>query len=156
VIACGCGSWGGFSIKFGAREVEDDGLGLGVQFFFLQHNAVGMQELVGDVGKDRGATGRDAAFGHQDEETGKEFAEVFGGGELGMTGEEVFREVGGIIGEGREDGRDLLAEMLGTKAKLRFRSSQAATGAILIAMLAARAGWRRAGACGGGRWSFRG
>ena len=41
-----------------------------------------MQELVGDVGENRGAAGRNAALGDLNEEAGEEFAEVFGGGEL--------------------------------------------------------------------------
>ncbi len=74
-------------------------------------DAVGMQELVGDVSENGGAPGRHAALGRLDEEVGKEIAEVFRGGEMGMAGEEVLGEVGGVIGGRREDGGDLQAEM---------------------------------------------
>jgi len=95
-----------------ARQVEDDFLGLVVEFlFFLLDDAVGMQELVGDVSENGGASGRDAAFGRLDEEVGKEFAEVFRGGEMSEAGEEVRREVGGVTGGRREDGGGVQTEM---------------------------------------------
>jgi hypothetical protein len=63
----------------GAREIEDDLLGLGVFLVqFLLDNAVGMQELARDVGENGGAAGRDAAFGGLDEQAREEFAQVLG------------------------------------------------------------------------------
>ena len=112
-----------------------------------------MQELVGDVGKDRGATGRDAAFGHQDEETGKEFAEVFGGGEVSVAGEEVLGEVGGVAG-GKREGKGLQMEVIRTKTGLGFQAWATAALAIGEAMQAARAGGRGAGCASGfGLWT---
>jgi hypothetical protein len=58
---------------------------------------VGVEELVGDVGKDGGAAGRDAAFGDEGEEAAEELADVDAGGELGEFGEEVGGEVFRII-----------------------------------------------------------
>ncbi len=103
---------GGLSVAFGARQIEDDGLGIVVQFlFFLLHDAVGMKELVGDVSENGGAAGRNAAFGRLDEEAREEFAQVFRRGEFGEVAEEVAGEVGGVIGIGGEGGGDFQAEM---------------------------------------------
>jgi len=115
----------------------------------LQDDAVGIQQLVGDVGKDRGTARRDAAFGHQDEEAAKEFAEVFGGGELRMSREEVFGEVGGVIG-GRREGKGLQMEVIRTKTGLGFQAWATAALAIGEAMQAARANGRRVGGCAAG------
>src|SRR5690242_19698977 len=83
----------------GAREIEDDLLGLGVFLVqFLFDNAVGMQELARDVGENGGAAGRDAAFGGLDEQAREEFAQVLGRGELGEVVKEVFREIFGVNG----------------------------------------------------------
>src|SRR5215471_11330670 len=97
-----------------------------------------MQELVGDVGENGGAARGDAAFGHQDEEAGKEFAQVFGGGELGMIGEEVFGEVGRVL-RGRREGGGLQMEMIGTKAGLGFQAGTTAALSVGEAMQAAGA-----------------
>src|SRR5262249_10155618 len=94
-----CWSWSGNLVEFGAREIEEDGLGLVFQFLFLEDDAMRMQELVGDVGEDSGAARGDAAFSHLDEEAGKEFPQVSGGRELGEAVKEIFREVGGVIWE---------------------------------------------------------
>jgi hypothetical protein len=63
---------------------------------FAVDGAVGVEELVGDVAKDGGAAGRDAAFGDEDEESGEELADVGAGGELGEFGKEFGGEVGEI------------------------------------------------------------
>jgi hypothetical protein len=99
------GHSGVLSVALRAREIEEDWLGLVVQFlFFLLDDTVGMKELVGDVSENGGAAGPDAAFGRLDEEAGKEIAQVFRGGEMGVAGEEVFRKVGEVIGGYREGG----------------------------------------------------
>ncbi len=145
---------GCLSVALGARQVEDDWLGLVVQFlFFLLDDAVGMQELVGDVSENGGAAGRHAAFGCLDEEARKEIAQVFRGGEMGVAGEEVRGEVCGVIGKRGEDGGDFQTEMARTKTKLRFQAAKTALGAIVIAMQAAGVGWRRI-SCGRGGWGF--
>ena len=73
------------SVALGAREVEDDLLGL--VFCFLIHGAVGMEELVGEVAKHGGAAGRDAALGAWT--TGEEFLHVLAGRELVEFGQAV-------------------------------------------------------------------
>ena len=111
-----------------------------VQFLF--DDAARMQELVGDVGENRGAARGYAALGCLKEEAGEEFAQVFRGGEFGEVAEEVPGEVDGIVGGRRECG-GVQAEMAGAKTRLRFRPAETALGAIVIAMQAAGVGWRR-------------
>jgi hypothetical protein len=57
---------------------------------------VGMEELVGDVGKHGSAAGGDAAFGDENEEVGEEKFYIEGGIEFGELGEEVEGEVFGV------------------------------------------------------------
>jgi len=110
------GQGGGLPVAFRARQIHDDFLGLVVQFlFFLLDGAVGMQELVGDVGENGGAPRGHAAFGRLDEEAGKEFAQVFGRAEMGEAAEEVFGEVVEIARGLRGGGGELPAEMARTK-----------------------------------------
>ncbi|SRR5712692_10116315 len=136
---------GGLSVALGAREIEDDWLGLVVQFlFFLLDDAVGMEELVGDVGENRGAPGRHTALGGLDEEAGKEFAQVFGGAEMGQAAEEVLGEVGKVAG-GRRESDDSLTEMIGTESGLRFQAGETAALAVGEAIDTTGAGWHGAG-----------
>ncbi len=72
---------------------------------------------------------------------------------MGVAGEEILGEVGGVTGGYREGGSDLQAEVARTKTKLRFQAAKTASGAIVIAMLAARVGWRKIG-YGRGGWGF--
>ncbi len=86
------------SIAVGARHIEDELLGLvagGIGF--AGDGAVGVEELVGDVGEDGGAAGGDGALGDELEEPGEKLVDVDGGVELGKFGEEVGGEVEGII-----------------------------------------------------------
>ena len=106
---------------------------------------MGVKELVADVGEHGSAAGRDAAFSHEDEEAEEVFAKVLGGGEVPAVGEEILREVGGVIGERRKDGSELLAEMPDTKAGFGICGTKAAPCGILIAILAAGIGQRCAG-----------
>jgi len=106
-----------------------------------------MQELVGDVGENRGAARRDAALGDLNEEAGEEFAEVFGGRELREAGEKVRGEVGGVAGGRRQGGFQM--EMIGTEAVLGFQAGATAALAIGEAMQAARSSGRRAGCASG-------
>jgi len=125
-------------VALGTREVEDDLLGLVGHFLF--GDDVGMQQLVGDIGENGGAAGRDAAFGHQDEEPSEVFAKVFGRGEVSAVGEEICREVGGVIGSARKDDRGVAqTEMMRAEARLGWQSGLAALLAVGIAMLAAEA-----------------
>jgi hypothetical protein len=60
--------------------------------FALDSNE-GVQKLVGDVGKDRGATRRDAILDDEDKELGKELFDLFGGLQVVELAEEVGRKV---------------------------------------------------------------
>jgi len=108
-----------------------------------------MQELVGDVGKDRGAARGDSALGHQRKEAGQEFAKVLGGGEVSVAAEEVFGEVSGVT-RGRRYGGGLQMEMIGTRAGLGFQAWATAALAIGEAMQTAGARGRGARCCAGG------
>src|ERR1700686_4609864 len=78
-------------------DLEHGDLFLGLEEVFPVDGAVGMEELIGDVGQD-GGTGRgDAALGDEDEEQGEELVDVEGGIDLG----EFREEVGGGRGGGR-------------------------------------------------------
>ena len=79
-------------VAFGAREVEDDLLGL--VFSFAVHGTMGMEELIGEVAENGGAAGRDASLGDLDDEAGEESLDVLAGRELVEFGEEV----GGYFG----------------------------------------------------------
>jgi hypothetical protein len=86
------------SVTLWAGHVEDDFLGLVVfDLGFQDDGAVGVEELVGDVGQDGGAARGDAAFGDKDQELGEKLVDVDGRVELGEFGEEFPREVEGII-----------------------------------------------------------
>ncbi len=145
------GHGGVLSIAFGAREVEDDFLGLVVQF--LLDDAVGMQELVGDVGKNGGAAGGHAALGGLDEEAGKEVAQIFRGGEMGVAGEEVFGEVVEIAGHGKEGSLGFPLRVSLAKAGVGGLCGKATALAIGIAMLAAGVSGRGIAYCGEA-WGF--
>ena len=133
-------------VAFGAREVVDD-LGLLAGGFFFGGD-VGVEELIADVGENGGAAGRDAAFGHEDEEAEEVFAKVLGGGEVSAVGEEILGEVGKVAG-GRRESDDSLAEMIGTESGLRFQAGVTAALAVGEAIDTAGAGWHRAGQTGG-------
>jgi hypothetical protein len=66
----------------------------------------GAEDLVGDVGQDGGAAGRDAIFGEKEEQAGEEFVDGAGGGEFF----EAAGEGGGEIGFGVYVGRVATAE----------------------------------------------
>jgi hypothetical protein len=58
--------------------------------------AVGVQELVGDVGQDGGAARGDAALADLDEEIGEELVDREGGLELGEFANEFCGEIRGV------------------------------------------------------------
>jgi len=58
---------------------------------------VGVEELIGDVSENGGASRRDAASGDQSEEAGEKLAEINSGRELREVGEEVGGEVFRIV-----------------------------------------------------------
>src|SRR5713226_5805320 len=124
-------------VALGAGHVEDDFLGLVVcGLGFEDDGAVGVEELVGDVGQDGGAAGGDAAFGDEGEEAGEELADVGAGGELGEFGEEfggeVFRVVLWRLGRGGVQGR-----MAETKVRAGVEDGETAAGTIRSEMPAA-------------------
>ncbi|SRR6266699_5933958 len=84
-------------VAVGARHIVDDPDGLFVGGVgFEDDGAVGVEELVGDVGEDGGAARGDAAFDDEGEEAGEELADVGSGGEFGEFGEKVGGEIGEI------------------------------------------------------------
>ncbi len=117
--------------------VPDDGDGLLVDF--AVDGAVGVQELVGDVGQNGGAARGDPAFGHLDEQAGEKLPDVGAGGELGEFGEEFGGEVHGVtwgwLAGGTHGGTD--GEMVKTKTKMGLGGGVAAAFAIGETMLAA-------------------
>jgi len=74
-------------VTFGAREIDDDLLGLVVLLAGLAgKGAMGMEQLVRDVRQNGGAAGRDAALGDEDEQPGEESLDVSGRLELRELG----------------------------------------------------------------------
>jgi hypothetical protein len=62
---------------------------LGLEVVIAGDGAVGMEELVGDVGQDRGAARGDGTFGDELEEAGEKLVDVDTAFELGELGEEL-------------------------------------------------------------------
>ena len=92
-------------VAFGAREIDNDLLGLVVLLADLaSEGAVGMEQLVRDVRQNGGAAGRDAAFGDEDQQPGEELLDVSGRLELRGLGEEVGGEILGVRLGGRRAG----------------------------------------------------
>jgi len=86
-------------VTFWARNVPNDFWGdifrvVVLGFFF--HGGEGAEELVGDVGQDGGASGRDAVLGEKEQEAGEEVVDGGGGGEFGEAGGEGGGEIGGL------------------------------------------------------------
>lgn len=84
-------------VAFGAREIDDDLLGLVVLLAVLAaKGAMGMEQLVRDVRQNGGAAGRDAALGDEDEQPGEELLDVSGRLELRELGEEFGGKILGV------------------------------------------------------------
>jgi len=122
------------SVTLWAGHVEDDFLGLVVFGLGFQDNgAVGVEELVGDVGQDGGAARRDAAFGDKDQELGEELVDVIGVLELGEFREEVGGEVFRVVVDGyRNGGGDVCLGVAEAKAGVRWKAGKAAALAVGI------------------------
>jgi len=90
-------------VAFGAREIDDDLLGMVVLLADVAgKGAMGMEQLVRDVRQYSSAAGRDAAFGDEDERPGQELLDVGGRLELRELGEEFGGEILGVrLGRGR-------------------------------------------------------
>jgi len=123
-------------VTLGARHVKDDSLGLVIDGLgFEDDGAVGMEELVGDIGQDGGAAGGDTALGDESKEAGEELADVRAGGELGEFGEkvggEVFRVVLWLLSGGDQGG---VAE---TEVRAGVENGETAAGTVGGEMAAA-------------------
>jgi len=105
------------SVEFGARKIEDDLLGLGVDFSF--DGAVGMKKLAGNKRENGGAAWRDAAFGDLGEKARQEQANVFGGGEVGRFGRRSAERSSKSLGAG-------VAKALATRACKTWREQRPA------------------------------
>ena len=118
---------------------------LGLDEVIARDGPMGVEELVGDVGHDRGAAGGDAAFGDEDEEAGEKLVDVDAGAELGEFGEEfggeAFRVVLDVHRKGSGGGCLRVAE---AKARVSWRAGEAAALAVGIEISTARSGglWR--------------
>ena len=122
------------SLADGARDVagleagdflDDDGL-------FLAEGAVGVEELIGDVGEDGGAARGDAALGDEDEEAGEELVDGDSGVEFGGLGEEIGGEVFGVAGRLQAGGANGGAEVevAGAKTELGIEAGKTAALAV--------------------------
>jgi hypothetical protein len=125
-------------VALGARKVEDDLLGLGVDFAL--DGALGVEDLVGNVGHDGGAARGDAAFGDENEEAREILVDGEGGVKFGGLREKVGREVFEVAGRGDEGeaSDELHFEVAGTQAGFGGDAASAAASAILVDMQAAR------------------
>jgi hypothetical protein len=102
-----------------SEEGDEEGAQPAVSFqaaesFSGMRARVRVEELIGDVSEHGGAPRRDAASGDQSEEAGEKLAEIDGGGELGELGEEVGREIFGIVVQLEGGGGFGQAEMVRT------------------------------------------
>ena len=117
-----------------ARRVKDDlrrlvRIFLGIEFAVDRGKSA--EELIGDVGEDGGAAGRDFVFGEEEEEAGEEGVDGDGGAE--------FLEVGGEGGGGVGGFALVLLEpgVIGAIRGVRVEGEQAATHTVGEAMRAA-------------------
>jgi len=69
---------------------------VGVALVVVVDGAVGVEELIGDVGQDGGAARGDAALGDLDKEIGEELVDREGGLELGEFADEFRGEIRGV------------------------------------------------------------
>ena len=95
-----------------------------------------VEELIGDVRENGGASRRDAAFGDQSEEACEKLAEIDSRRDLGELREEVGGKVFRIVVQLEGSGGLGQVEMVRTKAKVRLRASEAATLPIGVAIYA--------------------
>jgi hypothetical protein len=95
---------------------------------------VRVEELIGDVSENGGASRRDAAFGDQSEEAGKKLAEIDSRGEFGELREEIGGKVFRIVIQLQGSGGFGQAEMVRTEAEVRLRASEAAALAVGVAI----------------------
>src|SRR5437879_13885639 len=95
--------------------------------FLGMRAGVRVEELIGDVRENGGASRRDAAFGNQSEEACEKLAEINSRRDLGELREEVGGKVFRIVIQLEGSGGFGQAEMVSTEAEVRLRASEAAT-----------------------------
>ena len=95
---------------------------------------VRVEELIGDVSENGGASRRDAALGDQSEEAGEKLAEIDSGGKFGELREEVGGKVFRIVIQLEGSGGFGQAEIVRTEAEVRLRASEAATLTVGVAI----------------------
>jgi len=120
-------------------EVEFKAFFLGLDDIVAGDGAMGVEELVGDIGHDGGASGGNAAFGDEDEEAGEKLVDVDAGIELGEFGEKFSGEVFRVVlrlGRGEQSG------MAETKMGAGVQNSETAAAAIGGEVTAAVGGLR--------------
>jgi hypothetical protein len=129
-------------------------VGLSMDFAF--DGAVGVKELVGDIGKDGGAAWGYAAFGNEDQKAVEEFVDVHGGIELREFGKEIGGEVFRVaLGVQREGAGGAYLRVAVAEARVNWQAGKAAALAVGIAIGAARSiGFHRDGdGIGDGAWA---
>jgi hypothetical protein len=120
-------------------EVED-ARAVKFESVFAVDGAVGMEELVGDVGQNGGATRGDAALGDLDEQTGEKLVDVHGGLEFREFGEEFGGEIVGVglglpVGDAHGGAG---GEVVEAKTKLGIQAGQTTALAVGKMILTAR------------------
>jgi hypothetical protein len=133
------------SVTLGTREVKDPLLGLVLGGLgFEGDGAMGVEELVGDVGQDGSAAGGDATFGDEGEKAGEELVDVEGGVELGELREEFPGEVEGIIWRLLESSADgsTLRQVVEAETQMGTGGEFPAAFAVGEEVLAAALFWR--------------
>ena len=98
---------------------------------------VRVEELIGDVSENGGASRRDAALGDQSKKAGEKLAETNSRREFGELREEVGGKVFRIVVQLEGSGGFGQAEMVRTEAEVRLRASEAETLTVGVAIQAA-------------------
>jgi hypothetical protein len=115
-------------------EVEFKAFFLGLDDIVAGDGAMGVEELVGDIGHDGGASGVNAAFGDEDEEAGEKLVDVETGAELGEFGEEFGGEVFRVVLRlGRGEQRRMAEAKMGASVQHSETTAAAVGGEVAAA-----------------------